>query len=137
MKTLLAIIALAACSLAVQAQTTTNLIFRVQEQHVTAVSTNIATTSNFTWDSATKKEKARVDGVVYAFRKYTIGGGTNLLVQWIRTDINDRGQEYANVKQRDDNALVLSKLTALLTTDVDLLTNADLSNLATIAAKIP
>lgn len=137
MKTFLTILALFACSLPAQAQTTTNFVWRVQEQHVTAIATNIVSTSNFTWDSATKKEKARVDGMIYAFGKYQAGGGQNTLVQWIRTDTNDRGQEYANAKQREDNAAVLAKLTILLTTDVDRLDNADLNNLATIAAKLP
>lgn len=132
MKTLLTILALAACSLVGRAQTTTNLIFRIQEQHVTASATNIVDTANFTWDYTTKKDALKIDG----FRFGAVGSALPF-VNWIKQDINDRAKTYSDAKQSADNAALLAKLTQLLTTDSDLLSTAQKNQLAAIAALLP
>lgn len=132
MKTILAVIALVACSLVAQAQTTTNLIFRVQEQHVTAGVSNIVDTVNFTWDYATKKDALKVDGF-----RFGAVGSTIPFVNWIRQDINDRAKAYSDAKVAADNAVLAAKIQTLLTTQSDLLSNAQMSQLAAIAALLP
>lgn len=132
MKTILAVIALATCSLVAKAQTTTNLIFRVQEQHVTAGVSNIVDTVNFTWDYANKKDALKVDGFRFGFV-----GASIPFVNWIRQDINDRAKAYSDAKVAADNAAIAAKIQTLLTTQSDLLSNAQMSQLAAIAALLP
>jgi hypothetical protein len=132
MKTLLTILALAACSLVAQAQTTTNLIFRVQEQHVTAGVSNVVDTANFTWDYATKKDALKIDGF-----RFGAAGSALPFVNWIKQDINDRAKAYSDVKVAQDNAVIAAKITQLLTTDSDLLSNAQKTQLSNIAALLP
>jgi hypothetical protein len=133
MKKLLTILAIVASPFVAQAQTTTNLIFRVQQQNVVAgVSTNIVDTANFTWDHATKKDALKIDGFLFGAT-----GSPLAFVNWIKQDISDRAKAYSDVKLARDNAALAAKLTELLTKQTDLLSNADLNNLATIAAKLP
>lgn len=132
MKTILAVIALAVCSLVAQAQTTTNLIFRVQEQHVNGAVSNIVDTANYTWTYTVKKEGLKIDG----FRHGALGSPLTFVL-WIKQDINDRAKAYADAKQAVDNAALLAKLQSLLGPNVDLLTAQDLSDLNTIANKAP
>lgn len=133
MKKLLVIITLAASAFVAQAQTTTNLIFRVQQQVVVAgASTNITDTANFTWDYVTKKDALKIDGFLFGAT-----GSSLAFVNWIKQDIGDRAKTYSDAKLARDNAALAAKLTELLTKQTDLLSNADLNNLATIAAKLP
>lgn len=140
MKTILAILALAAAVFTVQAQTTTNLDFRLQVETVTAGVTN-KTTTNWRFDYGTKKDATRVDGANFAYAAYVTSLGTNGVPLafgpwWKRQDIA-LVDNYAQQKQQADNTVLLQKLTSLLTSNSDLLSNADLNNLATIAAKAP
>lgn len=133
MKKLLTILAITATAFVAQAQTTTNLIFRVQQQVIVAgVSTNIVDTANFTWDYAIKRDALKIDGFLFGAT-----GSSLPFVNWIKQDIGDRAKTYSDAKLARDNADLAAKLTELLTKQTDLLSNADLNNLATIAAKLP
>lgn len=132
MKILLAILSLTAFAITSKAQTTTNLIFRVQEQHVTAGVSNIVDTVNFTWDYATKKDALKIDGFRFGFV-----GASIPFVNWIRQDINDRAKAYSDAKVAADNAAIAAKIQTLLTTQSDLLSNAQMNQLIAIAGLIP
>lgn len=137
MKNLFAIAALTLYAIGVQAQTVTNIAWRVQvETGTIGGSTNTATT-NFRYDYGTAKDLLKVNGYVYAWNQYKAAGGTNDLNTWIKTDVADRATSYAQVKQQADNAALLAKLQSLLLVNPDLLSASDLTSLNTIAAKAP
>jgi hypothetical protein len=136
MKQILVALALSALALSAQAQTTTNLAWRVTIESVTAGVTNTSQ-STVRLDYGTKKEALLIDGLVKAHNDYVKGGGTATFEAWLKTDIKDRAKVYADAKQAADNAALLSKLTALLTSNLDLLSNADITSLTAIAAKLP
>ena len=136
MKKLLIAIGLAAFTLSAQAQTTTNISYRVIVETVTAGVTNSVTT-NFRYDYGTKKDALKVDGFALAFAQYKAAGGAQDFGGWLKIDIGDRAKAYQDAKQASDNAALLAKLQALLTTSPDLLSASDLTSLNTIAAKAP
>lgn len=135
MKPILAVIALVACSLVAQAQTTTNIAWRVTVETVVAGVTNSVNT-NFRWDASVKKDALKIDGMAYYFGKYVQGGGTDTFGVWLRTDVNDRGKSYADAKQAVDNAALGATINLILTTQSDLLTVAEKNQLIAIAAKL-
>lgn len=140
MKTLIAILTLAASAFVSKAQTTTNIAIRFTVETVTAGVTN-STPTNFRWDYGNKKEALRVDGLNFAYSHYVSTFGTNAPTlnfnQWMKANYTDFVQGYASQKQQADNVIILQKLTVLLNGNTDLLTQSDLNNLATIAAKAP
>lgn len=136
MKTLLTILALAACSFVARAQTTTNIAWRITIETVTSGVTNSVNT-NFRWDASVKKDALKIDGMAYYFGQYVQGGGTDTFGQWLRTDTNDRAKVYADAKQAVDNAALAATLHIILTTQSDLLTVSEKNQLLAIAAKLP
>lgn len=136
MKTLLTILALAAFALTTKAQTTTNIAWRITIETVTAGVTNSVNT-NFRWDASVKKDALKIDGVAYYFGQYVAGGGTDTFGQWLRTDVNDRAKTYSDAKVAADNAVIAAKIQTLLTSQSDLLSTAQLNQLAAIAALLP
>lgn len=136
MKTLISILALATSAFIAQAQTTTNLAYRITVETVTAGVTNSVNT-NFRYDASGAKDALKINGYALAFAQYKAQGGAQDFGGWLKIDTTDRAQAYAAVKQQADNAALLAKLTALLTANVDLLSAGDLTSLNTIAAKAP
>lgn len=82
-----------------------------------------------------------MDGLNFAYGSYVATFGTNAPTlnfnQWMKANYTDFVQGYASQKQQADNVIILKKLTVLLNGNTDLLTQSDLNNLATIAAKAP
>lgn len=128
---------LAATALATSAQTVTNIAYRITvETGTVGVSTNSVNT-NLRLDYGTSKDLTRINGFVYAWNGYKSGGGANTLGDWLKTDVKDRADSYAAVKQQADNSALVAKLSSLLLQNPDLLSASDLASLNTIAAKAP
>lgn len=122
-----------------QAQTTTNIAYRITVETVTAGVTNSVNT-NYRFDYGVKKDAFRVDGINLAYASYVTAQGTNAVLtigQWLKQQHNVLIDAYASQKQQADNQALLAKLTSLLTSNVDLLSASDLTSLNTIAAKAP
>lgn len=140
MKTLITLALLAFGALAVQAQTTTNIAYRIQVETVTGGVTNTVNT-NWRYDYGTKKDSVRIDGIAFAYKVYTNSLATNdvalALGPWLKRQHQALVDDYAAQAQRASSADTLAKLTSLLTANIDLLSASDLSSLATIAAKAP
>lgn len=137
MKGFLVAVALAVMALAANAQTVTNIVWRVQVETGTVGGTTNTVTTNFRYDYGTAKDLLKVNGYVFAWNTYKASGGTNDLNVWLKTDVADRAASYAAVKQAADNTALLAKLQSLLLTNPDLLSASDLSQLNTIAGKAP
>lgn len=137
MKTLIAIAAIAFAALSSQAQTVTNLAFRITVETGVVGGTTNSVNTNLRLDYGTAKDLTRINGWVYAWNAYKVAGGTNDLGSWLKTDLKDRADSYAATKQAADHAGLVAKLTSLLLQNPDLLSASDLSTLATIAAKAP
>jgi hypothetical protein len=135
MKTLFAI-AMLCFAVSASAQTSTNIDYRVIVETVSGGATNKVTT-NFRYDASNKKDGLKIDGLALAFAQYAAAGGAQDFGGWLKIDTGDRAKAYADAKQASDNAALLAKLTSLLTTNPDLLSNADITSLNTIAAKAP
>lgn len=138
---ILAILALIAASLAAQAQTTTNVTVRWTVETVTANVTNSVNTS-LRLDYGTRtKDSIRIDGLSFAYANYLATLSTNdvplAFGPYMKAYYTTIIDSYAKQKQAGDNAAMAAKITQLLTQQSDLLSNADLNNLATIAAKAP
>lgn len=127
---------LLATALTAQAQTTTNLAYRITVETVTAGVTNSVNT-NFRYDASGASDAAKINGFALAFATYRAGGGSKDFGAWLKQDVTDRAKAYADAKAAVDNAALLAKISALLLSNPDLLSASDLSNLATIAAKAP
>lgn len=134
MKKLLVILALSVTALIAQAQSVTNIVWRVQVETGTVGGTTNTVTTNFRWDYGSAKDLTRVNGYVFA---YNNSKSTNTLNQWIKADVADRADSYAAVKASADYQSLLAKLSLLLLSNPDLLSASDLSSLNTIAAKAP
>lgn len=137
MKKLVILAALIASAFATQAQTVTNIAWRIQVETGTVGGTTNTVTTNFRYDYGTAKDLLKVNGYVFAWQAYKANGGANDLNTWLKTDVADRAASYANAKQSADNSATLAKLTSLLTANADLLSASDLASLQTIAAKAP
>lgn len=130
MKKLIALVLLAASAFVAQAQT--NIAYRITVDGV-----NTAWTYDVT---GTKKDQARVAGLIYAYGVYAAAQGTNAVLAlgpWLRRQHVVLVDDYANQKQTADNAALAEKLISLLTVNSDLLNAADLAALNTVAAKAP
>lgn len=104
---------------------------------VTGTSTN-SSNSTLSLAAATPKDLARINGLSWAYFVQRAGGFTNSFDNWIaKTWIKDNADATAAAYNRVNTATTLSKLTDLLTIDIDLLSSSDLNNLNTIAAKAP
>lgn len=140
MKTNLALLTILLGCFAAHAQLVTNFIVQVKVDIVnTGVSTNSTqTTLNIKPDSSAK-DKVLSDGIVWFYnRQKATANETNELSFWTaRTHIKDKFKESADAKAREESSITLEKLSRLLSTDIDLLTAGDLSQLNTIAAKAP
>lgn len=140
MRTKLALSTLLLACFTAQAQLVTNFAVRVTVDIVnTGVSTNtVQTTLNIKPDTSAK-DRVLSDGIVWFYnRQKALTGETNELSFWTaRTHIKDKFKESADAKAREESSLTLEKLSRLLSTDIDLLTASDLSQLNTIAAKAP
>lgn len=136
MKILLTL-ALLTVALAANAQTVTNLAYRVTVETGTVGGTTNSVNYNVRLDYGTAKDLTRINGLVYAWNQYQKSGGTNDLGTWLKQDVKDRSDSYATVKQQVDNAALLAKLQSLLLVNPDLLSASDLSSLNTIASKAP
>lgn len=128
-KLLLILLVLAPLTVAAQ----TNIQYRITVDGVN---------TSWTYDAAgSKKDIARIDGLKYAFGVYVASLPTNQVAlaigPWLKQQHQVLVDDYTSQKQAKDNAATLAKLQILLTTSSDLLSNADLNNLATIAAKLP
>lgn len=137
MKTLLVLVSIAAFSIAAQAQTVTNLSFRVTVETGVVGGTTNSVNTTLRLDYGVAKDLTRINGLVYAWNAYRGAGGTNDLGMWLKTDLKDRADSYAATKQSADYAGLVAKLTSLLLQNPDLLSASDLSSLNTIAAKAP
>lgn len=137
MKKLLVLLALAAAMYATQAQTVTNIAYRVTIETGTVGGTTNSVVTNLRLDYGTAKDLVRINGFVYAWNGYKTGGGASLFGDWLKTDIKDRADSYAAVKAQADYTALVAKLTSLLMTNPDLLSASDLTSLNTIAAKAP
>jgi hypothetical protein len=131
MKKLL-LLGLLALPFAVSAQTT-NVNIRAQVNGVNAI-VNLDATGN-------KKDQNRIAGVVYAYGVYTNSlavGETPLAMEvWLRGKFIALVDDYASQRQASDNAATAAKINTLLTQQSDLLSNAQLAQLAAIAALLP
>ena len=136
MKNFLLITGLLLAGFSTQAQSVTNLAFRVTVEVVTAGVTN-STQSSIRLDDGVKRDKYLLNGALHGYAQYLATGGTNSLEKFLQQDIKDRLAEYGKVKAALDNQTTAQKITTLLTLNPDLLSSADLNNLATIAAKAP
>lgn len=117
-----------------QAQSVTNIVWRVQVETGTVGGTTNTVTTNWRWDYGGAKDMTRVNGYVFA---YNNSKSTNTLNQWIKTDVADRADSYAAVKASADYQALLAKISSLLLSNPDLLSASDLTSLNTIAAKAP
>lgn len=137
MKKLFSIGLLLISALATNAQTTTNLAYRVTVETVTAGVTNSVNT-NFRYDwGANTKDGLKIAGLAAAFATYRNGGGQSDFGGWLKQDISDRAKSYQDAKQAADNSALVTKLLSLILSNPDLLSASDLSNLNTISAKAP
>lgn len=139
MKTILSLILSLAFFQTLHAQSTTNIITRWTLEVITGGITN-SQQLNLRWDYGTKREALLIDGLNFAYSSYLASQATNTPAsfhQWLRANYLSHVKNYADQKQDADNRETLRKLTILLTAESDLLSNADLNNLATIAAKAP
>lgn len=140
MKKLLFAFALSALPFLAHAQSTTNLTYRIQVESVTAGVTN-TTTTNWRYDAGgTKKDTNRLAGVHYAYGVYlaTVGTNTPLAMGvWLKNAHVMLIDDYATQKVTADNAAIATKIQTLLTTQSDLLSTAQLNQLAAIAALLP
>lgn len=91
--------------------------------------------------TGSKKDQNRIAGLVYAYGVYTNALGTNgvplALGDWLKNQHIVLIDDYSRQKQAADNATVAAKIQILLTTQSDLLSAAQKSQLAAIAALIP
>jgi hypothetical protein len=131
MKYLLALSILIAAAFTAQAQT--NISYRIQVDGVNTSWSFDATGSN--------KDKARIAGILYGYQVYTNSLSTNdvalAIGPWLKRQHLALIDDYTTQKQAKDNAVIAAKLQSLLTVNSDLLSNADLSALTTIAEKAP
>ena len=139
MKKLL-LISLLALPITVAAQSTTNVTYRIQVESVTAGVTNTVA-QNWRFDAGgSGRDKARLAGLHFAYGNYVNAQGTNTVLNfgpWLRQQHTALVDDYANQKQAADNTTLAQKIATLLTSQSDLLSNADINNLNTIAAKLP
>lgn len=90
--------------------------------------------------TGSKKDQNRIAGLWFAYQVYVAAQGTNTVLApqvWLRNQHTILIEDYAAQKQKSDNEAMAQKILTLLTVQSDLLSNADLNNLATIAAKLP
>lgn len=137
MKILLVTLSIAASALIAQAQTVTNIAWRITIETGTVGGTTNSVNTNLRLDYGTAKDLTRINGFVYAWNQYKAGGGQSTLGDWLKTDQKDRADSYALVKQQADYLALVAKLSALLLQNPDLLSASDLTSLNTIAAKAP
>jgi hypothetical protein len=130
MKKLLFTLALAALPFIARAQT--NIAYRVTVDGV-----------NTSWSydiTGNKKDQARINGLIYAYGVYVAAQGTNAplaMGPWLKQQHTALVDDYATQKQTVDNAAIAEKLRLLLTVNTDLLSNAQKTQLADIAALLP
>lgn len=132
MKKLITIALLAASAFVAQAQT--NIAYRI---------TVNGQNTSWSYDSGgTKKDQARIAGIIYAYGVYTnslfTASPTNTplaIGPWLKQQHTVLIDSYCNQKQAADNAAILANITALLTVNTDKLLASDLSALAAIAEK--
>lgn len=139
MKANLALLTLLLGCFTAQAQLVTNFAVRVTVDIVnTGVSTNTAQTTLNIKPDTSAKDKVLSDGLVWFYNKQKATGETNELSFWsARVHLKDKLKETADMKAREESSITLEKISRLLSTDIDLLTTSDLSQLNTIAAKAP
>lgn len=137
MKTILIALSLAASAFIAQAQTVTNIAWRIQVERGTVGGATNTTTTNFRYDYGTSKDLLKINGFVFAHNQYQASGGTNDLNTWLKMDVGDRAKSYADVKSQADYTALVAKLSSLLLQNPDLLSASDLTSLNTIAAKAP
>lgn len=137
MKKLLAL-AILVLPLAAKAQTVTNIAWRITVETGTVGGSTNSVNSNLRLDYGVAKDLTRINGWVFVWNAAIASGSTtSTLGDWIKTDTKDHSDSYAAVKQANDNASLVTKLTSLLLQNPDLLSTSDLTNLQTIAAKAP
>lgn len=141
MKKLLALLVLLTLGTVVsQAQITTNVTLKWTISYVTATNTNTVNATFNINPGTANRDTNRGLGLTYAYNAYTNSLGTNHLSAdpfetWIKKNYTALVDNYSSQAQSAVNAITAQKITLLLTSESDLLSNSDLSNLATIAAK--
>ena len=138
MKKLIALALIGLAALAAQAQTTTNVVIRATVETVTAGVTN-STSATLRLDAGgSKRDVFAVNGLVSAFAKYRANASnTKTFDQWLKQEALDQAEAYGRTAQQEAIATTAANIQKLLTQYPDLLSNADLNNLTTIAAKAP
>jgi hypothetical protein len=131
MKYLIALSVLIAAAFTAQAQTNIQYRITVDGQN-----------TSWSFDSAgSNKDKSRVAGIIYGYQVYTNSLGTNdvalAMGPWLKRQHLVLVDDYTTQKQSKDNAALAAKLVSLLTANSDLLSNADINALTTIAEKAP
>lgn len=138
MKKLLVIAFLATVALAAKAQTFTNITVKTTvDVIVTGVSTNSANSTLSLVGNGTKKDQNRINGWAFTFAQYRASGGTNAFEAWLKTDFQDRADEYSKTKQSKDNAALAATINTLLTQKSDLLSTVQMNQLIAIGALLP
>ena len=110
---------------------TTNITFRVVVDVVSGGVTN-STTVSTRLDGSTQRDVDRLAGLQWA---YAANPGTNTIGTWCRTMVTDAVDSIRRAKLQADNAALAAQIQQLLTSQQDLLSAQDLSNLRTIGAK--
>lgn len=133
MKKLFFALALSALPFVAHAQSPTNIQLRVTWDGVNST-LNLDSTGS-------KKDTNRIAGLVYAYSVYTNSLSTNVVPLapqiWLRNNHTLLIDDYASQKQAKDNAAIAAKIQMLLTTQSDLLSSAQMSQLVAIAALLP
>jgi hypothetical protein len=138
MKKTLALLIGLACLTAAQAQSTTNVVIKATVEVVTAGVTN-STSSTLRYDAGgSKRDIFAANGLISAFGKYRANAAnTKTFDAWLKQEYGDHAEAYGRVYQQEQISTTAAAIQKLMTQFPDLLSNADLNNLTTIAAKAP
>ena len=137
MKIIITLALLTTSAFVAQAQTVTNIAWRITVETGTVGGSTNSVNSNLRLDYGVAKDLTRINGWVFAWNSAKASGNTNILGDWIKVDTKDRSDSYAAAKQANDYTALVAKLSSLLLQNPDLLSAGDLSSLNTIAAKAP
>jgi len=136
-RTIIAVI-IGLAALTAQAQSTTNVVIRTTVEVVTAGVTNSSASTLRLDAGGNKRDVFALNGLVAAFAKYRANtANTKTFDQWLKQEAVDLTEAHGRAYQQEQIAATATKINALLTQFPDLLSNADLNNLTTIAAKAP
>lgn len=140
MKTLLLTLLLAAATLAADAQTTTNLVFRVTVETVTGGVTN-SVNSTLRLDNSNESEAFAIAGFADAYSANVAlnGGAAPSFQVFLRQELRDQFVRPVSRTAQDKakQALAVDKIPTIIATQWENLTPQQRNQLAAIAAAFP